>query len=77
MKLYIAHCIDRHIDPVIRVFDTFDGALGFVKDWLQKETANTQRQIEEDEVDGWLYYASYSSEDDHVYVTETTLNDAS
>jgi len=76
MKLYIAHCLDRHIDPVIRVFDTAQGAIDFAKKFVQKEARHPE-SISEETVRGWLYHASYSSEGDHVYVTETTLNDAS
>jgi hypothetical protein len=76
MKLWIAHCIDRHIDPVIRVFDTPDAAIAFAKKFAQEE-ARGPESIEEEPVQGWLYHVNYSSEGDHVYVTETTLNDAS
>lgn len=76
MKLFLAHCLDRHIDPVIRVFDTAEGAIAFAKKFIQEEARHPD-QIEEEPVKGWLYHATYSSEGDHVYVTETTLNDAS
>lgn len=77
MKLYIACCIDHHIDPVVRVFDTAAAAIDFAKKFAQ-EAARQPESIEEEPIDCWLYHATYGSDGaDHVYVTETTLNDAS
>lgn len=76
MKLYIAHCLDRHIDPIIRVFDTAQAAIDFAKKFVQ-EGARHSGAISEEPVQGWLYHATYSCEGDRAYVTEATLNDAS
>ncbi len=34
MKLYIAECYDRHIDPVIKVFDSLQAAVNYAKDFV-------------------------------------------
>lgn len=74
MKLYTAQCYDRHIDPVIRVFDTADAAIAFAKAFV-KYSARHPDSIEEETIAGWLYFCRYG-EDDRVLVQETELNDS-
>lgn len=73
MKLFVANCIDRHIDPVIEVFDTPEKAIEFCKEFMKANTSYPE-SIEENDIDGWIYHANYSCEGDHVYVTEHMLN---
>ncbi len=76
MKLYIAECYDRHIDPVIRVFDSPEAAIKYAKNFV-RENALHMENAKEGEV-GWaLYSCQYSCEGDYVQVTEGTLNDES
>lgn len=76
MKLYIAECYDRHIDPVIKVFDSPEAAILYVKAFVH-DNARHKDSIEEEQVDWALYYCRYSNEGDHVLVKEGMLNDES
>ncbi len=73
MKLYIAICIDRHIDEVVRVFSTPEKAIDYCKRFM-KENANYPEEIREEPINGWLYNAIYSSEGDNVRVEESELD---
>jgi len=64
-KIYIAICIDRHIDETVRVFSTFEKAKDFCMAFIPP---NYER--EEHTTDGWLYHATYGSEGDSVRVEE-------
>ena len=78
MDLYLAICEDRHCDSHIRVFDTEEKAIEYAKDFAVTnarfcsdiEEGLTQPMINS----GWLYFASYSPESDHVRVEKTVLN---
>ena len=72
MKLYVAECYDRHIEPVIKVFDTKDAAISYAKDFVH-DNARHKDSIEEEQFDWALYFCTYSTEGDHVLVKETTL----
>jgi hypothetical protein len=74
MKLYAAICSDRHIDTVVRVFDTPEKAIAYAKAFV-KENCRYPEYIEEEQIDGCLYYSTYSTEEDFVMVEETWLND--
>lgn len=71
-KLYIALCKDRHIDEVVRVFDTAEAAVEFCKAFVK--SCRGERDLEEKVISGWFYYATYSCEGDSVRVEEVTLN---
>lgn len=76
MELFITVCNDRHTDLVIRVFDTAEKAINYAKKFV-KEIARHQEEIDESEIDGWLYHCTYGCEDDYVCVEKATLNDES
>lgn len=69
MKIYLACCFDRHIDPVIKPFSTEAKAIQFSKDFC-KEKAWYTEDIEEKEITRWLFYATYSGDEDYVFVIE-------
>jgi hypothetical protein len=73
MKLYIAQCYDRHIDPVIRVFDTPDAAISYAKKFVHDNARYTE-DVKEINYNWALYYCEYSSEGDRVYVQDGKLN---
>lgn len=75
MKIYIAMVCDRHTDPEPEVFATPDSAIA----WARAEAGNLAAghpgcTVEEGQVDGWLYYATYCVEGDSVWVIEKTLD---
>jgi hypothetical protein len=73
MKLYLAIIEDRHTDVAVYVYDTPEAAIARARQEAH-ENATAPDDIEEEQVDGWLYYARYSVESDCVHVEETTLN---
>lgn len=74
MDLYIAECYDRHVDHVIRVFDTPDAAIAYAKQFV-KDNARFPEEVCE-RVRPWaLYYATFSNDGDYVMVKKGILND--
>lgn len=73
VKIYIAICEDRHIDSVVRVFDTPEKAISYAKSFVE-DNARHPEDVEESKIDGWLYHCSFSDEGDHVRVEESDLN---
>ena len=72
-KLYIAMCVDRHTDPILRIFDTPDGAIGYAKKFAL-EHCRDKENLEEEEIEGWIYYCQISEEGEYVRVEELILN---
>lgn len=73
-KIYIAECYDRHIDPVIRVFDNPAAAIEYAKSFAYENAAHKDT-IKERVVDGVLFCCDFSVEGDYVLVREGTMND--
>lgn len=73
MPLYLAICHDRHIDSVVKVFDTPEKAITYAKQFV-KDCARHPENINEYPVGGWLYHCEYSNEGDFVRVEEAELN---
>jgi hypothetical protein len=71
--VYVAMICDRHTDPEPFVFTTADAAIEYAKTAMA-EYAHPDAEIEELEIDGWLYHATYSIEGDSVWVVEKELN---
>lgn len=74
MELYIAICNDRHIDTIVRVFDTLETAIIFAKKFMT-DNARFPEDVQEIVVEGCLYYAQYSCEGDSVKVEKSILNE--
>ena len=72
IKVYVAHNSDRHKDHLVRVFKDKQDAIECAKKWAT-EGADEQSDIEEEVIEGWLYYALYNGEGDCVWVTEQEL----
>lgn len=72
--LYVAMICDRHTDPEPYVFSTAEAAIAYARD-KATEYARDPDDLDEPQVpDGWLYYATYSGEDDSVWVIEKVLD---
>jgi len=76
MEIFTAICEDRHVDTHVRVFDTLDKAITYAKKFIGNNTRHSE-DIQKSDVDGWLYYATYSCEGDFVRVESSILNDVS
>lgn len=63
---------DRHTEVEPYVFRDEDEAIEFAKEFVHQE-ARRAEDVEELEIDGWLYYATYSVEADCVSVREVEL----
>lgn len=72
MKIFIAMINDRHTDPEPFPFTTAEDAINFARTEAY-EYAHTVEDVEETNVDGWLYSATYSPEGDSVWVIEKEL----
>ena len=67
MELYVAMVDDRHTDPYARLFTTPERAIDYARR-LAEENAARPQDVEESEVEGWLYHATWSTEGDAVWV---------
>ena len=74
MELYIAICIDHHIDEVVRVFSTKEKAIDFCKEFADGEYLQEEQLTDAMIQDGWLYLASYGVDGDGVRVEKGTLD---
>lgn len=72
MKIYIAECYDRHIDPVIKVYASLESALAYAKAFVH-DNARYSDRIQEAYIDQALYYCRYSEEGDYVTVKEGVI----
>lgn len=76
MKLYIVIWEDRHSDVTAHPFTDPDKAIAEAKR-IAKEYAREECDYEEHDYgrdDGWLFYAQYSCESDHVRVVTAELD---
>ena len=73
MKVYVLLINDRHADPEIQVFTTPEAAIAAAKAAVT-EYARHSEDIEEKQIADWLYFATYSCENDYVRVTECEIN---
>lgn len=71
--IYIAMINDRHTDPEPYPFSTAEAAIAYAKA-CAAEYARNPDYIEAQPIDGWLYYASYSTEGDSVWVVAKDLD---
>jgi len=75
MEIYIAICLDRHIDEDIHVFTTPENAIAYAKDQIpDRYEIDEQELTEEMKREGWIYYAKYGTEGDSVRVEVGQLN---
>lgn len=72
MIVYVAMIADRHTDPEPFVFDTAEAAIAYAKAEAI-EYAHDPKDIAEEEITGWSYFAEYG-EDSAVWVIEKTVN---
>jgi len=67
MTIYVTMVADRHTDPEPYLFTTAAAAIAYAEA-AAAENATDPDDIEEEPVEGWLYYARYSVEGDSVWV---------
>lgn len=73
LTIYITIIEDRHSDTEAYPFDTADAAIAFAKKAANK-LCRFPEDYEETEVEGWLFHARYSCEEDNVRVVAMKLN---
>jgi len=73
VKIYIAVINDRHTDTEPYPFSTAEAAIGYARKCAH-EYARDAEDVEEEPLEGWLYYATYSGEGDSVWVVEKELD---
>lgn len=64
--VYVALISDRHCDPEPEVFATAEAAIQYAKGCAV--AGSLDGTYEEREIQGWLFYATYSPESDSVRV---------
>ena len=76
MNIFVAVWGDRHSDTTVHLFTDKQKAI----DWA-RETAKSRARRPEDyeepvysREDGWVFYATYSCEDDGIYVVESEID---
>jgi len=67
MKIYVLVNEDRHISPDIRLFLDKEQAIEMARRDAKEYGGD---QYSECVVEGWLFYATYSSEGDCFYIVE-------
>lgn len=71
--VYVVMVEDRHTDPEPFVFSTAEAAITFARREAH-DLSHGDDQVEESDIGGWLYYATYSNEGDRVWVIEKTID---
>lgn len=74
--VYVVMINDRHSDPEPYVFSTAERAIAYAKA-KALEYARDPGDVEEEPIDGWLYHARYSVEDDSLWVLAKTVDEES
>lgn len=72
-KIYLVITEDRHTDIDVEPFVDSGEAIAFAKEQVG-ELNRRPEDIQEQQIDGWLYYCEYSVESDSVRVIEKELN---
>lgn len=65
---------DRHTDVEVQLFHHLDNAIAAARAAVH-ELARHPEYIEEEAVDGYVYYCRYSTEGDSVHVEEVEIED--
>ncbi|MCP5094943.1 MAG: hypothetical protein GY943_05260 [Chloroflexi bacterium] len=73
MKLYIAIWKDHHSDITAHPFSDKEKAVEWARG-KAKEYARESSDYEEEQIDGWEFYACYSGEGDCIYVVEAKVD---
>jgi hypothetical protein len=75
MEIYIAICIDRHIDEDIKVFTVPEKAIEYAKEFVPERYDIIEQELTERmKQEGWIYLANYGVEGDHVRVEVSQLD---
>jgi cell division protein YceG involved in septum cleavage len=74
MNVYVTMIEDRHSDPEPYVFSTAEAAIAYARA-CAREYAHSPDDVQETNVEGWLYSATYSVEGDSVRVVEKTIDE--
>jgi hypothetical protein len=75
MRIFVAMICDRHADPEAFLFTAAEAAIQFARDTAHGY-ARSPEDVEESDIKGWLYYATYSNESDSVWVLEKELEES-
>lgn len=71
--MYLVVIEDRHCDVDVEPFEDKEKAISRAK-FLAKKYCRYDEDFEENQYDGYLYYANYSCESDSVSVIERSVN---
>ena len=71
-QVYVAVCVDRHSDPVVRVFYDVVAATRFARRFMAERVAYPE-SLDEVAVDGYELFIEYDLESDHAFVVQRTV----
>ena len=74
MKVYVVVVLDRHYDPDVKLFTNLEQALAVAQDSALEINEHYASYLEQEDVEGWLFYANCSEEGDYVFVVEKELD---
>lgn len=76
MPVHVVMVNDRHTDPDVELFTDPDAAIDYARKYAEDEASRVDHREVMEQVplpDGWLYCATYSLEDDSVWVLTKEL----
>jgi len=73
--IYVVMVEDRHADLDAELFTDPEQAIAYARRTAH-ELCRHPESYEEETIEGWLFYARYSTEGDSVWVVEKTLDGA-
>ena len=75
MEIFIAICEDKHVDPYIRVFSSFEKAKVCCDDFVSDEMDFREMELTDAMIKAnWIYYGTYE-EGNGVRIEKRNLNE--
>lgn len=76
MELFIAICIDRHIDEVARPFSTLEKAIEYCRLFVPERYNLEEEELNDSMIrDNWVFYGRFGVEGDNVRVEKRILDE--
>jgi hypothetical protein len=75
MIVFVTMVNDRHSDPEPFVFSTPEAAIAYAEQAMREYATHPESIEVQPTPRGWLFYGTYSNEDDGVWVLEKTIDD--
>jgi hypothetical protein len=73
-SVYVVMVCERHTDPTPYVFTDRDRAINYARSEAASY-AGSASNVEEEQIDGWEYYATWPTEDDAIWVIKRKVDE--